>query len=163
VRNPSALVTTNIRQGITVNGTYKSIESLTPAEVEQVAIIQDIWNKFKTKKENRNNVVIDLQPMTYSDKKRQMTKAIALQNVTLLSGHNLLKIARALRGFEYNSNGKVNSNYQININLLLDEIISVRGDQTKYVAINLLNKVSDVLGLDQLSLLDADYGTITSQ
>ena len=163
VRNPKAIVTTNIRQGISVNGVYKSVESLIPAEVEQIAVVQDIWNKFRTKKENKDNVIVDIQPMTYSDKKRQMTKQIALQNVILLNGTNLLNIARNLRKFEYDKSGKINKEYQLSENILVNEIIEVRGRQTKYVAIDLLNKTADVLGLEKLSLLDATYDDIVSK
>ena len=163
VRNPNAITTTNIRQGILVNGVYKSIESLTPAEVEQVSIIQDIWNKFKTKKENKDNVNVDIQPMAYSDKKRQMTKQINLHEIVLLNGANLLNIVRNLRKFEYDKSGKINKDYQISENILVNEILEVRGRQTKYVALDLINKVSDVLGLGELNLLDATYNDIISK
>ena len=39
--NKTAIVGTNIREGIKINGKVKSIEQLLPAEVAQVSIIQD--------------------------------------------------------------------------------------------------------------------------
>ena len=169
VRNPGAIVQTNVRESVSINGVTKNVTELCPAEVAQMAIVQDIWNKSRViKKEDISKIIVDIQPMTYSDKKRQMTKAINISKIKLLSTKNghpvvLSDIFYSFRNFAYNKNGQKNSDYSESETLLLNEIADVRGRQIKRVVLNYLNKFSRIFGLPELDYINTKYADIITR
>ena len=165
VQNPGAIKGTNIREGIAVNGTIKSIETLTPAEVSYVSIVHDFWKPLvNSKANNQEETVIDSQPMTYSDKKRQMTKAVDLSTIKLFKNGksigNLVSYIKQLKGFGWTGNTR-NTNVQNTENLLRDVMLDYRGGYTKRAAVNLLNKFANILGIkDRISFSGSTYADI---